>query len=75
MLAILALRRGALVRQFDQAAGFGCSPGSRRWEAAAIAQKRAIRMSIFIGRFTVPVGARQPALFDAKPLMQITFQR
>jgi hypothetical protein len=37
----------------DQPTGLGDSPGSRRWEAAAIALKRAIKMSIFIARFTV----------------------
>jgi len=44
-----------------QAAGLGCSLRSWRWEAAAIALKMAIRMSIFIDRFAVSVVTRQPA--------------
>jgi hypothetical protein len=44
-----------------QAAGLGCSLRSWRWEAAAIALKMAIRMNIFIDRFTVSVVTRQPA--------------
>jgi hypothetical protein len=44
-----------------QAAGLGCSLWPWRWEAAAIALKMAIRMNIFIGRFTVSVVTHQPA--------------
>jgi hypothetical protein len=55
MLALLALYCGTSCRSRggDQATGLGCSLWSRRREAAAIALKMAIRMSIFIGRFAV----------------------
>jgi hypothetical protein len=48
-------------RDGGQATGVGCSRWSRRYEAAAIALKMAIRMNIFIARFTVSVVAHQPA--------------
>jgi len=54
----------------DQPAVSGDCLCSRRWEAAAIAQKRAIKMRIFIVVVTVSVVLRE----RAQPCKQFTFQ-
>jgi hypothetical protein len=58
-----------------QAAGLGCPLWFQRYDAAAIAVKIAIKMKIFIVRFTVSLGSTRFQTTEYKPSKQITFQQ